>query len=198
MTCLFHDVHKNDHLKLREHRVIGMEEDEILYADDTICVSEDEEALQRLVQAIEAEGAKYGLKLNKDKCEYIHFGLAKRIAFQDGTLVPRMHEVKYLGCHMNDKADPEREVIRRRKDCIVTLNKLHCFFYQSDNTPARKLQMFNAIIRAKLMYGLETVVMNTRVLNLLDTFQLKCLRKSSKYQQHTWTRNSRTQWSNSA
>ena len=40
--------------------------------------------------------------------------------------------------------------------------------------------MFNAIIRSKLMYGLETVVMNTRVLKMLDTFQLKCLRKILK------------------
>ena len=88
-----------------------------------------------------------------------------------------MHEMKYLGCNMNDKADPEREVLKRRTDCMIALNKLHIFFYNSDNTPQRKLQMFNAIIRSKMMHGLETVVMNTRVLNLLDTFQLKCLRK---------------------
>ena len=40
--------------------------------------------------------------------------------------------------------------------------------------------MFNAIIRAKLIYGLETIAMNPRVQNTLDTFQLKCLRKILK------------------
>ena len=81
---------------------------------------------------------------------------------------------------MNDKADPEREISRRLKDCFVILNKLHILFYNSDNTITRNLQMFNAVIRAKFMYGFETVVMNTKVQNSLNTFQLKCLRKILK------------------
>ena len=81
---------------------------------------------------------------------------------------------------MNDKADPEREALKRRTDCMITFNKLHIFFYKSDNTTQRTLQMFNAIIRSKMMHGLETEVMNTRVSNLLDTFQFKCLRNRLK------------------
>ena len=180
MSVLFTDIHKDDTLNLKKHRVQGMETDEILYADDTICISEDEEALNRLLAAIEVEGSKCGLKLNKKKCEYLHFGTAGRVYFADGTAVPKQHEVKYLGCNMNDKADPERDIVKRKKDCMITLNKLHIFFYNSDNTVTRKMLMFNAVIRAKLMYGLETVVMNPRVRTMLDTFQLKCLRKILK------------------
>ena len=47
MVLLFKDIHKSDHLKLIPHRVQGMDTDEILYADDTICISEDEAALCR-------------------------------------------------------------------------------------------------------------------------------------------------------
>ena len=36
--------------------------------------------------------------------------------------------------------------------------------------------MFNAIIRSKLMYGHETMVMNTIQLKKLDVYQLKGLR----------------------
>ena len=39
-----------------------METDELLYADDTICISEDEEALKILLAAIEPEGNNYELK----------------------------------------------------------------------------------------------------------------------------------------
>ena len=42
----FHDIHKNK-LNMKHHRVQGMETDEIVYADDTICISEDEEAPNR-------------------------------------------------------------------------------------------------------------------------------------------------------
>ena len=45
MSCLFHDIHKNDATKTTEHRVDGMDTDEVLYADDTICVSENEDAM---------------------------------------------------------------------------------------------------------------------------------------------------------
>ena len=89
-----------------------METDEILYADDTICVSEDEDAMNRLLAAIETEVLKYGSKFNKTKCEYLKFGQARRVKFQDGTEVPFTHEVKYSGCSMNDKVDPEREVLK--------------------------------------------------------------------------------------
>ena len=80
------------------------------------------------------------------------------------------------------KGDPSTEVSNIISDCMVVLNKLHVFFYTSDNSIARKIQIYNATIRSKLMYGLETVVMNTVVLNRLDTFQFKGLRKILKPQ----------------
>ena len=81
-----------------------------MYVCMHVCMYEDQDAMNRLLHAIKTEGLKYGLKLNKTKCEYIKFGEAKRVKFHNGTNVLLMHEVKYLGCNMNDKADPEREV----------------------------------------------------------------------------------------
>ena len=78
MTCLFHDIHYRDGLRTREHRIEGTTHDQVLYADDTICMSEDEAALQRLIQAIEVEGATYGLRLNNQNCEYLFFGRLSR------------------------------------------------------------------------------------------------------------------------
>ena len=153
----FHDIHYQDHLQLSDHRIIGMQEDEVLYADDTVCMTENENATNRLLRAIEIEGANYGLRLNKKKCEYLHFGEARPVYFNDGTKVPQKHEVKYLGCNLNDKGDPEMEINKRRKECVIMLNKLHVFFYNTDNTVARKIRMFDAILRAKMMYGLETL-----------------------------------------
>ena len=100
------------------------------------------------------------------------------MTFYDGSAAPRKKEVKYPGCYLNDKAEAKKEISRRIKDCTVTLNKLHIFFYNSDNTILRKVQIFNAVLRSKLLYGLETMVMNTAELNKLDVYQLKCMRKS--------------------
>ena len=182
MTCLFHDIHEGDQQKLREQRIAGMQADELLYADDTICITQEEQPMNKLLASIEREGERYGLKLNKKKCEYLYFGPARPVFFADGTPVPpQLKKVKYLGCNLNDKADPGKEVNTRIADCMITLNKLHPFLYTSDNSVARKVDVFNAIVTAKVTYGLVTLVMNTAVLRKLDTFQLKGLRTILKF-----------------
>ena len=185
MSCLFHDIHHRDHLRTHEHRIEGTTHDQVLYADDTICMSENEEAMTRLIQAIEKEGATYGLRLNKKKCEYLHFGQAKEVKSTDGSSVPYKTDSKYLGCNLNDKGDKAREVNAIIKVCMATLNKSHLFFYNSDNTIARQVQAFNAIIRSKLIYGMETTAFNTSMQHKLESVQLKCLRNRLKYKQHT-------------
>ena len=89
MTCLMHDVHQGDHLNLEAQRVLGTQADEVLYADDTICITQDENAMNRLVNEIEVEGAYYGLKLNRGKCEYLSFGNARAVYYADGSPIPR-------------------------------------------------------------------------------------------------------------
>ena len=81
---------------------------------------------------------------------------------------------------MNEHGDPEREVIMRIEECMATLQTLHVFAYIPDNTITTTLQMFNAMPRANSMYGLETVAMNTRVLNQVNAFHAKCMRNILK------------------
>ena len=98
MSCLFHDIHSTAiHQKLAAQRVTGMEEDEVLYADDIICVTQTEEEMSSIIEAIEIEGGRYVLKLNEGKCEYLPYGNAGPVFFRNGTPVPKEKEVKYLG-----------------------------------------------------------------------------------------------------
>ena len=52
---------------------------------------------------------------------------------------------------MNNKGDPGKGVRKIIKDRMATLSKLHILFYNSDNTPSPKVQIFNMVIRSKLM-----------------------------------------------
>ena len=58
---------------------------EILYADDTICLTQDTKAMNKLIAAIEVEGNKYGLNLNKAKCELLHFKTFPNVHFKNHT-----------------------------------------------------------------------------------------------------------------
>ena len=180
MTVMFHDIHQNDQLNVARQRVRGTEHDEVLYADDTICIAQSMAAVNRMLNAIGREGANYGLKLNKGKCKYLGIGNPGPVRFADGGKLKPVDEVKYLGCVLNNKDNAAKEVNRRIVECMITMKRLHIFFYSSDCTIAKKLQVFNAVIRSKLMYGLESAIMNQSVLNKLDAFQLKGLRKILK------------------
>ena len=59
MTVMSHDIHKDDMQHLIEHRIHRTNYDEVLYAGDTICVSTDTKALNKLPASIEEEGHIY-------------------------------------------------------------------------------------------------------------------------------------------
>ena len=74
MTALFKDIREDDEQQMNKQRVKGTQYDQVVNADDTICIPQTLAAMNRLLAAIEIEGQKYGLKLNKTKCEYIPYG----------------------------------------------------------------------------------------------------------------------------
>jgi len=162
---------------MEAQRIKGTEADEVLYADDTICLAQSAAAMNRLLAAIEAEGASYGMKLNKTNCEYLPIGATIPVRFRDGSKVPRKDEVKYLGCLLNPKGDAAPEVQKRITDCHLLLKRLHIFFRNADNTTRRKLQVFIAVVRSKLVYGLQTIMLNSTLFKKLDSFQMLSFRQ---------------------
>ena len=89
-------------------------------------------------------------------------------------------EVKYLGCILSSNADPNKEITKRIANCMTVFNKLHLFWRHSDCSVPLKLQVYDTIIRSKLMHGSESAVFNESHARKLDTFQLKGLRKILK------------------
>lgn len=60
---------------------------------------------------------------------------------------------------------------------MVTLTKLDVFWRHSDCPERFKLMALDAVLRSQLLYGLESAELGTALLNKLDVFQLKGLRK---------------------
>ena len=96
-------------------RVNGANYDEVLFADDTIFFSTMTKHLNSLLKAVEEEGGKYGLKLNKTKCEAMVFNGPANVHFADDSKVPIHTMAKYLGCHLNLRNDTDREVRGKTK-----------------------------------------------------------------------------------
>ena len=117
------------------------------------------------------------MRLSKHKCEALKMNAAADVRFEDGTPVPTTHEAKYLGCMMNDRGDVSREISNRLRDSIVTLRRLHPFLRNSNCTTKFKLEVLEAVVTAKVLYGLESAALTQAQQQRLDVFYLKGLRK---------------------
>jgi len=69
MTAMFRDVWAEAGTRIQDKRLPHMPVDNMLYADDTILVTRDTQGLHEQLWPIEEHSAKYGLQLNKEKCE---------------------------------------------------------------------------------------------------------------------------------
>ena len=130
MTTIFHDIYQELEDTITPYRVKNANFDEILFADDTICISENAKRLTKLLQAIQKTGRKYGMHLNMGKCEVIRisrnaeFTARDDVKFEDNTTVITKNEAKHQGCWLNDRGDPQREVKQRIATCMTILKNL--------------------------------------------------------------------------
>ena len=87
MTVMLDEIHRNIGIDWVQHRVRGADLDEVTYADDTTCISTDTRTMNKFIKEIDLVGAKYGLKLNKDKCEVMYTMNNANVHFEDGTQI---------------------------------------------------------------------------------------------------------------
>ena len=97
--------------------------------------------------------------------------------FKDGNPMKRVEDAVYLGASITREIEPRLEIRRRISMTMPVLKKLDIFWNKTKCCKAWKIQVLNAVIVSKLIYGLETIEPTAGVSNMLDTFQLKGLRK---------------------
>ena len=175
MTVLFRDVH--DGLDLDRQTVEGLSFTELLYADDTALITTTAPAMNKLVAKIDTCAEYFGLKFNYNKCVAMNYNTAAHTKFKNNERIPTDEETQYLGAGIRRDHNVRREISRKICSCFPTLKKLD-LFWKNHNCPRKfRLQVFDAVIRSKLVYGLESIMITKPQLNRLDTLQLKGLRK---------------------
>ena len=178
MGVMFWDIKQVLHTPAQREPIPGIHFSEILYADDTLIFGRHTPSINRLLKEIQRHSAYYNLKLNFDKCVNLTLNRKQStLKFEDGTNVPRKTKATYLGTILTDSAEFRTEVNNRMADATTAANKLKLFWNKADTTMKWKLQAFNAIVRSKLMYGLETIQLPQVILNRLDAFQMKQTRR---------------------
>ena len=164
------------------HQKLNNPSKEILYADDTLLYSTNPKKLDDTLKQVETESTRYGLALNYGKCEFIglnYTGLAIP-RFKNNNKIKRTKQAKYLGVLLTEKAQPHIEIQERIKQSAITWKRLNLLWKVDKCSTKTKLQYWNAVVKTKLTYALETMYFTKTQLRKLDTFQLKGLRKILK------------------
>ena len=133
--------------------------------------------MNQFIQKIETVGAEYGLKLNKSKCELLTTENDPNIHFSDNTKIKKQDEVKYLGCQLNQKGDTSKEIGKRIANAYNTLQKLQILWKRSNCPITFKIIALDAIVRAKLIYGTDSMQLNDPDLKRMEKFHLQAMRK---------------------
>ena len=164
----------------------------VYYADDTILIATNTTAANRTLMEVENVSLQYGLRLNRNKCCYISMNGNNVVKFPDGQVLNRVGEATYLGHQITEGMDVRHEIQHKMVQTLKTWYKLTPFWTTVVCSKKWRLQVYDAIIRNKLLYGLETVHLTQSLQKKVNAFQLRGLRKNWDSTPRTLTARTRT------
>ena len=98
----------HDGLNMTRGKLDGIDFTELLYADDTALITNNINAMNRLLAKIEVCAQYHGLNFNKDKCVSMNFHVAQKTKYANGTEVPTPDNTVYLGADISKRNDTRR------------------------------------------------------------------------------------------
>jgi hypothetical protein len=85
-----------------------------------------------------------------------------------GKLVPRKSSAACLGTILSDSFSNKAELLNRLGDGTATANRMKAFWKKATTSIRWKIHVFNAIIRLKLLYGLECMQLTNAEISRLN------------------------------
>ena len=177
LHVMFEDVKRRSCDPRHRKKFQGINFQELLYADDTLVLAKSFKTANEYLHLIEEESTYLDLSLNHCKCCYIAYNCQGEVRFRNGDLMASTNEAKYLGAYITQTINPKHEIRKRISAAMAILKKLDIFWLKTQCSKKWKLLVYNAVITSKVLYGLETLEPTESASKLLNTFQLRGLRK---------------------
>ncbi len=151
----------------------------LLYADDVMLANDSREELQKEVQTWKDRLAKYGLKLNVGKTEYLEIGEQRSGTIKvDGQQVPKIDLFKYLGSRLASDGHIRREAESRIAATWLKWRSTTGVMCDKKISEKLKGRLYKAAIRPVALYGCETWPTPAEVERRLATMETRMLRWS--------------------
>ena len=149
---------------------------DLVYADDTLLLGTCSEDLHKFMSKIGEAGMEYGLVFNWGKLETLPVRTEAVIRKPDGGAIATKSSILYLGSSLASDGRFGSELNRRLGMARSDFDKLRLAWSHSSISTRRKVQIFDACILAKLLYGLHVAWLNQTERRRLDGFHARCIR----------------------
>ena len=140
-------------------------------------ISTNATAANRWLAEVDGVSKQFGLHLNRNKCCYISVNGSNVIKFADGQKLNRVEETTHLGHQITQEMDVKHEIQHKMHQTLKMWFELDTFWKTTVCSNRWKLQVYDAILTNKLLYGLETVHLTQTQQKKVNAFQLRGLRK---------------------
>ena len=98
-------------------------------------------------------------------------GTQVKVKNSTGDVLRTSKEASYLGVRITDTSDTKSALVNRVKDTMMVWKRL-AIYWKNNNTSKekKKMQVYDAVIQSKLMYGLESLHITPSSLQNLMSF----------------------------
>ncbi|EYC44370.1 hypothetical protein Y032_0463g1909 [Ancylostoma ceylanicum] len=149
----------------------------LLYADDVMLASEDKDELERQTQAWSDRLARFGLRLNIKKTEYLttdeHESGTIKI---NGTDLPRAATFKYLGSMVSSDGSLAHEISARVNATWLKWRSLTGVLCDKNIPDRLKSKIYRTVVRPVAIYGAECWPATKEMERRISVMEMRMLR----------------------
>ncbi|GFR82178.1 endonuclease-reverse transcriptase [Elysia marginata] len=163
----------------------GKKFNNIRYADDTVLLTENSEALQLLAEAVNKNSNDAGLEMNVKKTKTMVItkfppsSKATSIKIK-GEEIEQVDSFKYLGQEVNDSNKQGEELKKRINLAKLKFVEMKSIFTSKEIKLRNKLRLVNCYIYSILLYGADTRTLPQSKLNKIEAFEMWIYRRLAK------------------
>jgi hypothetical protein len=134
VVCVMHVLSEEVYAEtnLINHRLDGLDFNELAFADDTALITPSVRAMSKLLKSIEQKAARFDFFLSRTKCVCLSFNSNAQPKFADGTAVPTEGKTKYLGGVIHKRHNINGEIQFKIGSCFAIRIRSN-FFWRTAN-----------------------------------------------------------------
>ncbi|KAK3563338.1 hypothetical protein QTP86_021817, partial [Hemibagrus guttatus] len=158
----------------------------MMFADDIVICSESREQVEENLERWRFALERRGMKVSRSKTEYmcVNEREGSGTVRLQGEEVKKVQEFKYLGSTVQSNGECGKEVKKRVQAGWNGWRKVSGVLCDRKISARIKGKVYRTVVRAAMLYGLETVSLRKRQESELEVAELKMLRYNSTDTEH--------------